>query len=236
MDTCPGEGSGVAPKIQGSKDTGPNVQGSGGARDLYQRTTSKTLNWCKLLKSNVISESKHTIKLKNGSVLRKSAVAEKQKPILPKKWKPATLKEMLSSAKKGVVESPKSKRPKAVKKVSVANFQSDSSDSEDYQPLNIIHARLPIEVLARHEAIAAGQGPSGSTAVAEHGTGARAKSRGTKARRGKGGQKQGKGSQDRPVLAARECLMNSSQEEDVESGSQSESSGTKEYQKKKASR
>ena len=109
MDTCPGEGSGVAPKIQGSKDTGPNVQGSGGARDLYQRTTSKTLNRYKLLKSNVFSESKHTIKLKNGSVLRKSAVSEKQKPILPKKRKPATLKEMLSSAKKGVVESPKSK-------------------------------------------------------------------------------------------------------------------------------
>ena len=101
MDTCPGEVSGVAPKIQGSKDTGPNIQGSGGARDLYQRTTSKTLNRYKLLKSNVISESEHTIKLKNGSVHRKSAVAEKPKPILPKKQKPATLKEMLSSAKKG---------------------------------------------------------------------------------------------------------------------------------------
>ena len=227
MDTCPGEGSGVAPKIQGSKDTGPNVQWGGGARDLYQRTTSKTQNRYKLLKSNVISESKHTIKLKNGSVLRKSAVAEKQKPILPKKRKPATLTEMLSSAKKGAVERPKSKRPKAMKKVSVATFQSDSSDSEDYQPLNIIPARLPIEVLARHEAIASGQGPSGSTAVAEHGTGARAKSRVTKAMRGKGGQKQGKGSQDRPALAARECLMNSSQEEDVEAGSQSESSGTR---------
>ena len=33
-----------------------------------------------------------------------------------------------------------------MKKVSVATFQSDSSDSEDYQPLNIIPARLPIEV------------------------------------------------------------------------------------------
>ena len=154
-------------------------------------------------------------------------MAEKPKPILPKKRKPATLKEMLSSAKKGAVESPKSKRPKAMQKVSVATFQSDSSDSEDYQPLNIIPARLPIEVLARHEANAAGQGPSGSTTVAEHGTGARAKSRVTKAKRGKGGQKRGKGSQDRPALAARECLMNSSQEEDVESGSQSESSGTR---------
>ena len=38
-----------------------------------------------------------------------------------------------------------------MQKVSVATFQSDSSDSEDYQPLNIISARLPIEVLARHE-------------------------------------------------------------------------------------
>ena len=57
MDTCPGEVSGVAPKIQGSGDTGPDIQGSGGTRDLYQRTTSKTLNRFKLLKSNVISES-----------------------------------------------------------------------------------------------------------------------------------------------------------------------------------
>ena len=162
------------------------IQGSGGARDLYQRTTSKTLNRYKLLKSDVISESEHTITLKNGSVLRKSAVAGKRKPTLPKKRKPATLKEMLSSAKKGAIESPKSKRPKAMQNVSVATFQSDSSDSEDYQPLNIIPARLPIEVLARHEAIAAGQGPSGSTAVAERGTGAKAKSRVARAKRGKG--------------------------------------------------
>ena len=200
MDTCLGEVSGVAPKIQGSGDTGPNIHGSGGARDLYQRTTSsKTLNRYKLFKPNVISESEHTIKLKNGSVLRKSAVAGKPKPNLPKKRKPATLKEMLSSAKKEAVESPKSKRPKAMQNVSVATFQSDSSDSEDYQPLNIIPARLPIEVLARHESIAAGQGPSGSTAAVERGTGAKAKSRVTRAKRGKGCQeKQGKGSQERP--------------------------------------
>ena len=41
MDTCPEEVSGVALKIQGSRDTGPNIQGSGGTRDLYQRTTRK---------------------------------------------------------------------------------------------------------------------------------------------------------------------------------------------------
>ena len=215
-------------KYQGSGDTGSNIQGSGGARDLYQRTTSKTLNRYKLLKSDVISELEHTIKLKNGSVLRQSAVAGKPKPTLLKKRKPATLKEMLSSAKKGAIESPKSKRLKAMQNVSVATFQSDSSDSEDYQPLNIIPARLPIKVLARHEAIAAGQGPSGSTAVAERGTGSKAKSRVSRAKRGKGGQdKPGKGSQERPALVARECLVNSSQEEDVESGSQSESSGTR---------
>ena len=128
----------------------------------------------------------------------------------------------------GAIESPKSKRLKAMQNVSVATFQSDSSDSEDYQPLNIIPARLPIKVLARHEAIAAGQGPSGSTAVAERGTGSKAKSRVSRAKRGKGGQdKPGKGSQERPALVARECLVNSSQEEDVESGSQSESSGTR---------
>ena len=50
----------------------------------------------------------------------------------------------------------------------------------------------------------------------------------TRAKQGKGGQeKQVKGSQERPALVARECLVNSSQEEDVESGSQSESSGTR---------
>ena len=228
MDTCPGEVSGVDPKTQGSGGAGPKIQGSGGACDLYQRTTIKTLNRYKLLKTNVISESEHTIKLKNGSVLSKSAVAVKPKPTLPKKRKPATLKELLSSAKKGAIESQKSKRPKAKQQVPVAIFQCDSSDSEDYQPLNIIPARLPVEVLARHEAIAAGQGPSGSTVVVEHGAGARAKPKATKAKRGKGGQeKRGKGSQDRPALVARECLMNSSQEEDVESGSQSESSGTR---------
>ena len=168
--------------------------GGGGVCDLYQRTTSKTPNRYKLLKSNVISESEQTIELKTGSVRRKSAVAGKPKPNLPKKRKPATLKKMLSSAKKGAVESPKSKRPKAMQKVSVATFQSECSDKEDYQPLNIIPARLPKEVLARHEAIAAGQGPSGSTAVAEHGTGAKSKTRVTKAKRGKGGQeKRGKG-------------------------------------------
>ena len=77
-------------------------------------------------------------------------MAGKPKPNLPKKRKSATLKEMLSSAKKGAIESPKSKRPKARQQVSVATFQSDSSDSEDYQPLNIIPPRLPVEVLARH--------------------------------------------------------------------------------------
>ena len=228
MDTCPGEVSGVAPKIQGSRDTGPNIQGSGGEHNLYQRTTSKTLNRYKLLKSNVISESEHTLKLKNGSVLRKSAVASKPKPNLPKKRKPATLKDMLASARKGAVVSPKSKRAKAMQTVQVATFESDGSDTEDYQPLNIIPARLPVEMLARREATAAGQGPSGSTAVVERGTGAKAKSRVTRAKREKGGQrKQVKESQERPVLVARECLVISSQEEDVESGSQSESSGTR---------
>ena len=116
MDKCPGEVSGVDPKIQGSGDTGPNIQGSGGAFDLYQRTTSKTLNRYKLLKSNVISESEQTIKLKNGSVLRKSAVAGKPKPNLPKKRKSATLKDMLSSAKKGQSRAPNQRGQRLCKK------------------------------------------------------------------------------------------------------------------------
>ena len=51
-------------------------------------------------------------------------------------------------------------------------------------------------------------------------SGKRAKPKTTKVKRGKGNQ-------DRPALVARECLTNSSQEEDVKSGSQSESSGTR---------
>ena len=217
-----GEVSGVDPKIQGSGHAGGSkIEGSGGGGYLYQRTTSRTLNWYKHLKSHVISETKHTLKLKNGSVLRKSAVAVKPKNILPKKRKPATLKEMLLSAKKGAIESPKSKRPRATKRVPVATYQSDSSDSEDYRPLNITPARLPVEVMARQEAIAAGQGPSSSTLVVEHEAGTRAKPKATKTKQAE----RGKGSQDRPALVARECLTNSSQEE--ESGSQSESSGTR---------
>ena len=227
MDACPRGESEVAPHTQGSGNTGPNIQGSGKGRNLYQRTTSKTLNRYKLLKSNVISESEHTFKLKNGSVLRKSAVASKPKHDLPKKRKPATLKDMLASAKRGAVVSPKSKRAKTTQTVQLATFESDSSDTEDNLPLNI-PVRLPVELLARREAIAAGQGPSGSTTGVGGGTGAKAKSRVTRAKRGKGGQsKQLKESQERPALAARECLVNSSQEEEVESGSQSESSGTR---------
>ena len=67
--------------------TEPTIQGSGSTGDLYQLTTGRTLNRYKLLKSNVISESKHTIKLKNGSVLRKNALAVKPKKTLPKETK-----------------------------------------------------------------------------------------------------------------------------------------------------
>ena len=109
--------------------TKPNIQGSGSTGDLYQRTTSRTLNRYTLLKSNVISESKHTIILKNGSVLRKSAVAVKPKKTQPKKRKSATLQEMLASAKKKAIVSPKSKRPKAKQPSPVAADQSESSDS-----------------------------------------------------------------------------------------------------------
>ena len=127
MEIGQGEASGVDPKIQGSRDAGGSkIQGRGGGDDLYQRTTSRTLNRYKLLKSHVISESKHALKLKNGSVLRKSAVAVKPKIIPPKKRKPATLKEMLSSAKKEAIESPKSKWPRPKRQVPVATFQSDS--------------------------------------------------------------------------------------------------------------
>ena len=122
MEMCQGEVSGVDPKIQGSGDASPKIHGSGDGGDHYQRTTSRALNRYKLLKFKVISESKHTIKLKNGSVIRKSAVAVKPKNTLPKKRKPTTLREMLLSAKKGAIESPKSKRPKAKQQVPVATF------------------------------------------------------------------------------------------------------------------
>ena len=70
-------------------------------------------------------------------MLRKSAVAVKPKKTLPKKRKPATLKKMLASAKKGAIESPKSKRPKAKQPAPIATNQSESSDSDDYQPLKL---------------------------------------------------------------------------------------------------
>ena len=140
---------------------------------------------------------------------------EKPKKTLPKKRKPATLKEKPASAKKGAIESPKSQRPKAKQPPPIAAYQSESSDSEDHQP-----ARLPVEISARHEAIAAGQGTSGRTTQEEHGTGTGVRTKTTKVKRGKGNQ-------GRPALVARECLTNSSQEEEGESGSQSESSGTR---------
>ena len=173
-----------------------SIHGSGSTGDLYQRTTSRTLNRYKLLKSNVIAESKHTIKLKNGSVLRKSVVAAKPKKTLPKKRKPATLKDMLASAKKGAIESPKSKRPKAKQPAPIATYRSESSDSEDHQPLKNIPARLPVEISARHEAIAAGQGPrQKKSGGIQNGNGVRTKP--TKVKRGKGNQ-------DRPALVVRE--------------------------------
>ena len=62
------------------------------------------------------------------------------------------------------------------------------------------------------------QGTSSRTNQEKHGTGTGVKPKTTKAKRGRGNQ-------DRPALVARECLSNSSQEE--ESGSQSECSGTR---------
>ena len=121
---------------------------------------------------------------------------------------------------KGAIESPKSKRPKAKQPPPIAACQSESSVSEDHQPLRTLPARLPVEISARHEATAAGQGTSGRTTQEEHGTGTGVRTKTTKGKRGKGNQ-------DRPPLVARECLTNSSQEEEGESGSQSESSGTR---------
>ena len=103
----------------------------------------------------------------------------------------------------------------------MATYQSESWDREDYRTLNIIPARQPVEVSARHEAMAAGQGGSSSRIIqTEHGAETKAKPKTTKAKRGKGNQV-------RTALVARECLTNSSQENDVESSSQSESSGTR---------
>ena len=129
----------------------PSHQGSRETGDLYQRTTSRRLNRYKLLKSNIVSECEHTIKAKNGSVLRKSTVAVK-----PKK----TLTEKLASAKKGVTRSPKSKLSKTVK--SKPAMIAESSDSSDHQPLHSLPVRLPVEIEAREEAIAAWQGTSGT--------------------------------------------------------------------------
>ena len=53
---------------------------------------------------------------------------------------------MLASAKKGAIESPKSKRPKAKQTSPIAVDQSESSDSEDYQPLHSLPVRLLVEI------------------------------------------------------------------------------------------
>ena len=74
--------------------------------------------------------------------------------------------------------------------------------------------------MARHEAIAAGQGISGRTTQEENGTGTGVRTKTTKVKRGKLNQ-------ERPALVAKECLTNSSQEGEGESVSQSESSGTR---------
>ena len=70
---------------------------------------------------------------------------------------------MLASAKRVVIRSPKSKRPKTVNtKPSIVAEPSDSSDSEDYLPLHSLPLRLPVKLAAREEAMAAGRGTSGT--------------------------------------------------------------------------
>ena len=121
----------------------------------------------------MVSESEHTIKLKHGPVLRKSAVAVGPKQTPPKKRKPVTVTEMLASAKRGVIRSPNSKKPKTVNiQPSLIAELSDSLDSKDHQPLHSIPLRLPVEFEARQEAITAGQGTSGTLAQEKRGKGA----------------------------------------------------------------
>ena len=76
-------------------------QGDKDAPGNYQRTTITTPNRYRILKSNIVSESKHTIKLKSVCVLSKSAVTMKPKPAVTKKRKPATITEMVAGAKPG---------------------------------------------------------------------------------------------------------------------------------------
>ena len=113
--------------------------------------------------------------------------------------------EIFASAKQGVIRSPNSKKPKIVQvKPSLITEPSDSLDSEAYQQLHSISLRLPVEFEARQEAITAGQGKSGKLPL----------------------EKRGKGGQNRPALVARDCVLNSSQEEE-KSETQSESSGSR---------
>ena len=161
VDQC--DGTKAMPPIQGKNEIG----------NIYQRTTSRRLNRYELLKSNVVSESEHTIKLKHGPVLRKSAVAVGPKQTPPKKRKPVTVTEMLASAKRGVIRSPNSKKPKTANiQPSLIAELSDSSDSKDHQPLHSIPLRLPVEFEARQEAITAVQGTSGTLAQEKRGKGA----------------------------------------------------------------
>ena len=80
---------------------------------------------------------------------------------------------------------------------------SADSVSDDYRPLGTILLQLPVELAAREEAVAVGQGTSGASTHEEW---AAAKVQNTKAKRAKKNP-------NRPALVSRECVSNSSQEE-----------------------
>ena len=114
---------------------------------LLQRTGERNLNRYKPLKSSIINQSEHTIKMSNGAVLRKSGVALKRTTIQKKrapgqiatpptpwdlKWK---LLANQPSSSKGTARTYQRTVGKRSKLQIRDNVEDSESDEDDYLPL-----------------------------------------------------------------------------------------------------
>ena len=114
---------------------------------VMQRTEEGNLNRYKPLKSSIINQSEHTIKMSNGAVLRKSGVALKRTNT-PKKRAPGQIaapptpwdlkRKLLAnqqSSSKGTTGTYKSTVGKQRKRQIRDNVEDSESDEDDYLPL-----------------------------------------------------------------------------------------------------
>ena len=114
---------------------------------VMKRTGERNLNRYKSLKSSIINQSEHTIKMSNGAVLRKSGVALKRTNT-PKKRAPGQIaapptpwdskRKLLAnqpSSSKGTTSTYKSTVGKQRKRQIGDNAEDSESDEDDYLPL-----------------------------------------------------------------------------------------------------